>query len=159
MGWLRAHWVPVVVGILGLAVGAAGGAAGKKAKTTTDTVTSATTVTSTATVAARAKTRVVVKTQTVTVTSQASTSAPVTSTPSSGGLSWSGNGGQNMGTITVPQDSTIRWTNDGGLFSILDDENSVEVNSQAHSGQSAISAGTYHHFQVNAVGNWTIQIG
>jgi hypothetical protein len=49
---------------------------------------------------------------------------------SSGDLSWSGNGGQNIGTINVPQDSVNKWTNDGGFFSVLDDENAVEVNSQ-----------------------------
>jgi hypothetical protein len=74
------------------------------------------------------------------------------------GLSWSGNGGENIGTVHVPQDSVIQWTDDGGLFAILDDENAVEVNSEGHSGTSAISAGTYHHFQVNADGNWTIKI-
>jgi hypothetical protein len=49
---------------------------------------------------------------------------------SSGDLSWSGNGGQNIGTINVPQDSVNKWPNDGGFFSVLDDENAVEVNSQ-----------------------------
>ena len=30
--------------------------------------------------------------------------------------SFSGNGGKNIGTIDVASDSTIRWTDDGGLF-------------------------------------------
>jgi hypothetical protein len=123
------------------------------------------------------QTNTVIQTHTVTVVRRAAAAAPRTITktvaaaapapaPSSsaspgsggGGQSWSGNGTRKIGTITVQQDSEIKWTNDGGLFQIFDNENAVEVNSQASSGQSAISAGTYHAFEVNAAGNWTVQI-
>jgi hypothetical protein len=70
---------------------------------------------------------------------------------------YSGNGGENLGTITISSSATLKWTNDGGLFSIITSEG-VSVNSQASSGSSVLEAGTYHEFQVNAVGNWTITI-
>jgi hypothetical protein len=97
------------------------------------------------------------KTVTTTLTTTA-TPASSSGSSSAGGLSWSGNGGEHIGTINVPQDSEIQWTNDGSIFQVFDNENGPEVNSQASSGQSAISAGTYHGFEVNAVGNWTIKI-
>lgn len=71
---------------------------------------------------------------------------------------FSGNGGKNLGTITVAEDSILEWTNDGDIFQIFDAEFGVPVNSQANSGDTALSAGTYRDFQVNAVGNWTITI-
>lgn len=95
-------------------------------------------------------------TRTVTQTVQASTPT----TPSGGGgggQSFSGNGGKNLGTITVANDSTLAWRNDGGFFSVLDDSG-VPVNSQGQSGTSALSAGTYTNVSVNAIGNWTINI-
>jgi hypothetical protein len=101
----------------------------------------------------------VVHNTTVTQTVTASTPAPTGGSSGSGGaLSWTGNGGKTIGTISVPVDSVIKWTHDGSVFQIFDAENAIEVNSSAHSGESAISAGTYHKFQVNADGNWTIQI-
>ena len=71
--------------------------------------------------------------------------------------SFSGNGGKNLGAITVNGESTLEWTNDGILFQIYTNEN-VPVNSQAHSGTSVLEAGKYSRFQVNAVGSWTIKI-
>jgi hypothetical protein len=72
--------------------------------------------------------------------------------------SFSGNGGKNLGTVHVPKDSTLRWTCDGDLFTVTDDTSGLFVNSQAHSGDSAVAAGTYTGVSVNALGNWTITI-
>jgi hypothetical protein len=76
---------------------------------------------------------------------------------SSGGQSFNGNGGKNLGTITVEKESTLEWTNDGALFQIITSEE-LPVNSQAHSGSTVLEPGTYQHFQINAIGNWTIKI-
>jgi hypothetical protein len=150
-----------VIGLIALVVGIGLGSAAGANKTKTSTVTTPTqTVVSTTTAPSATNTVTVdgpTRTVTKTVTAPSATRNSGSS-QSSGTLSWSGNGGQNIGTINVPQDSVIKWTDDGGIFQILDDENAVEVNSQASSGQSAISAGTYHHFQVNGMGNWTIDI-
>jgi hypothetical protein len=71
--------------------------------------------------------------------------------------SFSGNGRKNLGTVRVPEDLTLRWTSDGGVFQIFVD-GGLFVNSQGSSGTSAVAAGTYHHVVVNAIGNWTITI-
>jgi hypothetical protein len=71
--------------------------------------------------------------------------------------SFSGNGRKNLGTVRVPEDLTLRWTCDGGVFQISAD-GGLFVNSQASSGTSAVAAGTYRDVVVNAIGNWTITI-
>jgi hypothetical protein len=81
-------------------------------------------------------------------------SSPTSSSPTSAEQTFTGNGAKNLGTITVRSDSTIHWTNDGALFSVID----LGINSQAHSGTSALSAGTYRNVEVNALGNWTMKI-
>ncbi len=101
----------------------------------------------------RTETKILTHTRTVTAHA-ARPSQP----PGSISQTYSGNGGKNLGTITVSTTSTLRWTNDGTVFQILDDENAVEVNSQGHSGTTVLEKGTYHHFQVNAVGTWTMTI-
>jgi hypothetical protein len=73
-------------------------------------------------------------------------------------LSYSGNGSKTIGRIKIPQDSTLRWTNDGDLFQIFDDSFGLFVNSQAHSGDTDAPAGSYPGVMVNALGNWTITI-
>jgi len=73
------------------------------------------------------------------------------------GQSYSGNGGKSLGTITVEKESTLEWTNDGSVFQIFTSQG-VPVNSQAHSGTTVLEAGTYHQFQINGDGNWTIKI-
>ncbi len=55
-------------------------------------------------------------------------------------------------------DSTLTWTNDGGIFQIFANEFEVLVNSSAHSGDTFLPADTYSSMQTNAVGNWTITI-
>lgn len=69
-----------------------------------------------------------------------------------------GNGGQRLGTIALPTDATIHWTNDGALFTVADPTTGIFINSRAASGTSAVTAGTYRNVLVNAVGNWTLQI-
>jgi hypothetical protein len=73
------------------------------------------------------------------------------------GAKFSGNGGKNLGTIHIAKESVLTWTCDGDIFQIFSDEG-VPANSQAHKGTTVLDAGTYHHFQVNAIGNWTISI-
>ena len=162
--WWQRRWGAVMIGLAGLLVGAGLGASGgTKTKTITHQA-AAQTVTQTVQGPARTRTVVHVRkvpgpTKTVTA---AAPSAPAPSSSgssgSSGALSWSGNGIKNIGTINVPVDSIIKWTNDGEDFTIYDDENTVEVSSQASSGQSDLAAGTYHGFEVAAIGNWTIDI-
>jgi hypothetical protein len=73
-------------------------------------------------------------------------------------LTFSGNGGKSLGNITVPNDSTLVWTDDGDVFDLNDDSYGIYVNSQGRSGTTDVPAGTYNHVTVNAVGNWTIKI-
>ena len=172
--WYRRGWV-IALGALLVGVGIGGAVGSSKTAPRAATVTApAHTIINTVTRPTKTvvhvrkvpgpTTTVSGPTTTVTQTVQTTTSAPTTTsgggggTGSSGALSWSGNGIKKIGTINVPVDSVIKWTNDGGMFSIYDDENAVEVSSQAASGQSDLAAGTYHGFQVNAIGNWTIDI-
>jgi hypothetical protein len=67
---------------------------------------------------------------------------------------FSGNGSTTLAPITIP-DSTLSWTDDGGLFQILTD--GINVNSQGSSGSTFVPAGTYT-IDVNAIGNWTINL-
>jgi hypothetical protein len=60
--------------------------------------------------------------------------------------------------VSVAQDSTLEWTNDGDIFQMWDDGGGITVNSQGNSGNTAVSAGTYSGVYVNALGNWTIKI-
>ena len=85
-----------------------------------------------------------------------STSAPQSVGPPtpSGVTSFSGNGAENIGTVKAASTSTIHWANDGSLFQVLD----LGINSQGHSGTSALPAGTYPNLEVNADGNWTMRI-
>src|SRR5205814_7328 len=73
-------------------------------------------------------------------------------------LHFAGNGGKRLGTVRVKHASRLTWTNDGDVFTILDSTSGLFVNSQAHSGDSAVDAGTYTNVVVAAVGNWTIAI-
>jgi hypothetical protein len=52
---------------------------------------------------------------------------------------------------------TLKWTNDGDLFQIFEDSGTINVNSQASSGDTFVPAGTYT-LDVNAIGSWTITI-
>jgi hypothetical protein len=175
MKWLRAHWVPVVVGVVGFSVGAIAGAGGK-AKTTTETVAGpGVTNTVTRTVTRHAKPRVIVKTKTqthtVTVTTPAAPAATATPVSSGGGGGggggeYSGDGEKSVGTISVSTDSTLHWTCRGdctvfGITSDADDNlDSISVDSanNATSGDTAVSAGTYHNVDVISTGSWSFTI-
>lgn len=110
------------------------------------------------------------RTVTSTVTRAVQASAPAPSAQPSGptggggnGNTFSGDGSQNLGTITVPSDSTLYWQCDS--CSSMDissqtnsDGNSIAVSSSATSGQSPISAGTYDNVQVSTDAAFTIAI-
>jgi hypothetical protein len=70
---------------------------------------------------------------------------------------FSGDGGKNLGTLNFARDTTLSWTNSGAIFQIFS-SGDVPVNSQAHRGSTVLDPGTYEHFQVNAIGSWTISI-
>jgi hypothetical protein len=82
------------------------------------------------------------------------TPTPTPSSPPPNSQSFSGNGGENIGTVSLSADSTVHWTNDGDLFQTID----FGINSQGTSGTSALAAGTYRNVEVNALGNWTLRI-
>jgi FlaG/FlaF family flagellin (archaellin) len=73
------------------------------------------------------------------------------------GSKFVGNGGKNLGTVHVAKTSVLTWTNTGAIFQIFS-SGDVPVNSQAHRGSTVLDPGTYKHFQVNAIGSWTISI-
>lgn len=112
-------------------------------------------------------TAVITNTDTVTHVRRLSSIPPVTTTqtttqtittapqPTS---SFSGNGGENLGTLHIRSDSTIHWTDDGGLFAFSDSTDGIFVNSEGSGGTSEVASGTYTGVSVNASGNWTIQI-
>ncbi len=79
-------------------------------------------------------------------------------TPSLSGKRFTGNGAKNLGTLRITVPSVLRWTNDGDIFQIFDDDLDLFVNSTAHSGDTAVEPGTYRNVEVNALGNWTITI-
>jgi hypothetical protein len=79
--------------------------------------------------------------------------------PSSEVQTFTGNGGKNLGTIEVAEESLLEWTNDGDIFQIFGDDIAIMVNSQASSGDTVVPAGSYSNVSVNAIGNWTITIG
>jgi len=85
--------------------------------------------------------------------------APRPMASSSGGAvqSFSGNGGKSFGTISIPADSVLEWTNDGDVFQVFSSDE-VPVNSRGKRGDTVLFKGKYRKFQVNAVGNWTIEI-
>jgi hypothetical protein len=173
MGWIRAHWRLLTTGVVGLLVGAGIGASGKKT-TTTNTVTTTATVFHTRPRTAKAgKTRIIVKTHTVTdrvtdtVTASATpTAAAAAPAPTGGGQHFSGTGTQNIGTVNVSQQSTLRWScpscasSNFQIFNSANDGSPIPVNGLNQTGgQTVIDAGAYHDVTVNTEGQgWTITI-
>jgi hypothetical protein len=159
--WFEDYWRYLVTAIAGLAVGAAAGvgvATGVPGLESTKTVVHpprAYTVLRTRTETA---TGTVTNAPTSTQTATAQGGATATVPASSGSVSYSGNGGKNLGTIAVSSSSTLHWTNDGALIQINDDGHGIGVNSEAHSGTTAVEPGTYKNVHVDASGNWTITI-
>jgi hypothetical protein len=157
--WYRSNWKWVVAGVAGVLVGAVAGASGNGTKVRTVVSNETSTQTDTQTVTVRKPARV--RTKTVTVTP----AAPPTPSPSAsgggGGNSYSGNGQKNVGTVTVPVDSVLKWHAAGGLFAITNDFNdadTIDVSSNASSGETAVAAGTYHKVDVLAAGDWGFTI-
>ncbi len=83
---------------------------------------------------------------------------PEPSGGSGSGQSFSGNGSKNIGTIEISEESVLEWTNDGELFQMWDADFGLHVNSQGDSGDTVVAPGTYTKVEVNALGNWTIEI-
>jgi hypothetical protein len=78
---------------------------------------------------------------------------------------FTGNGSENLGTINVPTDSTLTWSEPGGnqtgfavSSDLTDNANMISFDQHGLSGKDAVSAGTYHNVSVDADGNFTITI-
>ncbi len=160
MAWFKSNWKAVGVSALLFFLGAAIGTSGSSSKSATTTIISDHTVT---TQGASPIAATVTETQTVTNTVVKVKARPKPKRrPAVKRISFSGNGGETLPAFAVSHDSTLRWTCDGDIFQIFDlntsDLDGIEVNSQAHSGSSAVSAGHYSKIEVNAIGNWTIAI-
>ena len=95
------------------------------------------------------------ETETQTETATVREDTPV---PGDSDQTFSGNGSESLGTLEVPVDSTLEWTNDGALFQIFDESFGIAVSSLAPNGSTTVAAGTYPNVLVNAVGSWTITI-
>jgi hypothetical protein len=157
--WFEDNWRRLVTAVAGLAVGVAAGigvATGVPWESTESVVNPPSTTT---------VHRIRTKTATDTVTNvgtdtQTATAQGATATvpASSGSVSYRGNGKDSLGTIAVPSSSTLRWTNAGALIQINDDGNGIAVDSEAHSGTTAVEPGTYENVLVNADGDWTVTI-
>lgn len=88
------------------------------------------------------------------------------STSAAGAQVFTGSGQQNLGTITVPQDTTVSWTCDScgsDNFIISDaasDDGMFTTNGlDQTSGVDPLSAGTYHTVVVDTTGGpWTVTI-
>jgi hypothetical protein len=151
--WFSHNWGFIAATALGAVVGGLiGVAAAGTDTTTTRTMTRALTETQTATT-----TVAEVRTETETETETATVEQP-SSEPGESDQSFSGSGTETIGTLEIPVDSTLEWTNDGALFQIFDASFGITVSSLAPSGSTSVSAGVYPNVLVNAVGSWTITI-
>ncbi|WP_217925008.1 hypothetical protein [Miltoncostaea oceani] len=104
---------------------------------------------------------VVTVTQTRTVRAPAARTpaapAPTPQPPAAAARTFEGNGSRNIGNLTLAEDATLRWTNNGDLIQIFVDEPfNVLLNSQGPSGETFVAAGTYNGITVNAIGDWTL---
>jgi hypothetical protein len=70
-----------------------------------------------------------------------------------------GNGGKTLPPIRVNVPSTLRWSAGGGIFQIFTggNTNGGGVNSSASKGWTYVAPNRYT-LQINAIGNWTVQI-
>lgn len=89
----------------------------------------------------------------------------VTTTPaaaSGGGSTYSGNGIQNVGTITVSYQATLSWRCSGcSTFAVISNpsgSNVISLDSTGSIGTDAVSPGTYSNVQVISNGNWAFVI-
>jgi hypothetical protein len=158
--WFEDYWRYLATAVAALAVGAAAGvgvATGVPWESTESVVNPPSTST-VLRIRTETATGTVTNAQTSTQTATGQGGATATVPASSGSVSYSGKKGKNLGTITVSSSSTLHWTNDGALIQINDDGNGIAVNSEAHSGTTAVDPGTYKNVYVNASGDWTITI-
>ncbi len=157
--WFEDNWRYLVTAVAGLAVGAAvaiGVATGVPFESTESVVNSPSTSTIRRVKTETATVTTNVGTSTQTATAQGAATAEVPA--SSGSVSYSGNGGEDLGTINVSSSSTLHWTNDGAVIEIKDDSSGIAVDSEDSNGTTAVEPGTYKNVFVNATGNWTITI-
>lgn len=165
--WWNKRWGLAAAGIVGLLIGTGIGSSSHSTTTTTTTTPAGApvTVTQTVTRSAGVRTRTVTVTRTISAPRPAPSGQPPPSGAGGGGHSYNGNGEQQIGTITVAQDSTLRWTCSGAcsIFDLTNDpndDNSISLTSVngANSGQTNVSAGTYHKVQTITGGSWTFTI-
>lgn len=97
--------------------------------------------------------------------SSATTPTTTTSKAPAAPQTFRGNGSENLGTINVPTDSTLTWSEPGGNqtgFAVSSDptDNLDIINFDQHgtSGKDAVSAGTYKNVSVDADGSFTITV-
>jgi hypothetical protein len=176
--WYRRGWVIALGALLvGAGIGSAAGSSKTAPRAATVTLPAQTivqkvpagptrAVVHVRTVRGRTKT-VAGPTTTVTQTASPSTPAPAASTPSSGSgaQNFSGNGSENLGTIKVPVNSTLTWSEPGGNqtgFAVSSDltsnVNAINFDQHGISGKDAVSADTYTNVTVEADGTFTITI-
>jgi hypothetical protein len=158
----------IAVGVVGLIVGGAIGAAafgGDDTKTeAAQTVTNTTTNTQTKTVRAGSRKAKTV-TRVRTVTSPSSSSTPRAGDEPGGGptrtvqgeQTFSGNGFKRIGTLKIKKRSVMEWTNTGRVFSVIS-QTALHVSSQKKKGTARLYQGTYPDFRVAAIGRWTLTI-
>lgn len=101
--------------------------------------------------------------QTVTTTDTVmDTGAASTAAPAHRGHSFTGNGTEELGTITARVPSTITWHCEGcaafAFTSHLSGTEAINVGSSASSGTSHLDPGVYPDAQVIANGSWSIVI-
>jgi hypothetical protein len=164
--WWQHEWAVAAAALIALLAGfGVGFLVGKGSGGSAQTLSSEThlgTVTRTTTRSAPAVTHVVIHTHTVTTTAPAAP-PPASEGGGAGGRSFSGTGTTAVGTVTVPRDSTLRWTCEGecsrfSIFNSESDENSIGLASGGHGGTAPVSAGTYHEVKVTTGGRWSFRI-
>ena len=170
----RRMTVALLAATLALAAAGCGGSSKHKVESTTPTTAVTTTTDTTGTTPTDTTTTDAGKTSTTgkagkskdkasttdtTTTSTTPKPPPLSQTPARV-LRYAGVGVLELGTVRIPKDSTITWTNDGQLFQIIPASVKVQspVNSMAHSGTAQIKKGAYHGFLINAVGHWKVTI-
>jgi hypothetical protein len=158
----------IIVGVVGLVVGAVAGGAIVEGDTKTEQVTQ--TTTTVVTKGGKTRTRTVrrgsggarAKTVTVTRTVQPYV-APGETTPGGGttvvkgARTFTGKDTKNFGTLRVGQNSTLNWTNTGQVFSVIS-QTQLHVSSTKKKGSTRLYKGNYVNFRVAAVGRWKVTI-
>ena len=158
MSYARRTTAALLTGTLVLVgTGCGGGGSKKQASTTTTTPTTTSTTPATTTPGSKKHKK---KKKAVT-----NGPPPLSQTPATT-LSYSGTGPKELGTVRIPVDSTIEWTDAGmpatRLFQVIPASVKVQspVNSRDASGSATIKKGAYHGFLVNTnlYDKWTLKI-